>query len=65
MYVSYPVGIIFAGIAFVISYYLFGFGRLLSFVTIVMILVMLLPIILRVSRNIWINLFFKFDAEKV
>jgi len=65
MYVSYPVGIIFAGIAFVISYYLFGFGRLMSFVTIVMILVMLLPIILRVSRNIWINLFFKFDAEKV
>jgi uncharacterized protein (DUF983 family) len=65
MYVSYPVGIIFAGIAFAISFYFLEFGRLTSFIAITMILLILLPVILRLSRNIWINFFFKFDAEKV
>ena len=65
MYVSYPVGIILAGIAFIISFYFFELGRLASFILIAVILLILLPVILRVSRNIWINFFFKFDAEKV
>ena len=65
MYVSYPVGIIFAGIAFVIFFYFLEFGRLTSFIAIAVILLILLPVIVRVSRNIWINFFFKFDAEKV
>jgi uncharacterized protein (DUF983 family) len=64
MYVSYPVGIIFAAIAFVISYYLIELGRLKSFIVIALFLLILLPVILRLSRNIWINFFFKFDAEK-
>lgn len=58
MYVSYPVGIIFAGIAFFISFYFFELGRLASFIVIAVILLILLPVILRVSRNIWINFFF-------
>jgi len=65
MYVSYPVGIFFAGVAFVISYYFLEFGRFTSFLIIAIILMILLPVIVRVSRNIWINFFFKFDAEKV
>jgi uncharacterized protein (DUF983 family) len=65
MYVSYPVGIIFASITFVISFYFIELGRLTSFIVIALILLILLPVILRLSRNIWINFFFKFDVEKV
>ena len=64
MYVSYPVGIIFAGIAFVISFFILDLGRLTSFAIIIVVLLLLLPIILRLSRNIWINFFFKFDKSK-
>lgn len=65
MYVSYPVGIIFAGIAFVIFFYFFELERLTSFIAMAIIMLFLLPVILRLSRNIWINFFFRFDAEKV
>lgn len=64
MYVSYAVGIAFAVAAFVIAYFVIGLGRLHTFYTIVGTLVFLLPVILRLSRNIWINLFFKFDPKK-
>ena len=65
MYVSYPVGIIFAGIAFAIAFFLIDMGRLYSFIAISILMLLLLPIILRLSRNIWINFFFTFDKEKV
>ena len=61
MYVSYGVGIIFAAVAFLVSYLLIGFDRLATFFMICGTLVLSLPIILRLSRNIWINLFFKFN----
>jgi len=65
MYVSYPVGIIFAGVAFAVSFFLLELGRLTSFIVIAILMLLLLPVILRLSRNIWINFFFKFDKEKV
>ena len=64
MYVSYGVGIAFAVAAFIISFFLLGLGRLYSFFVIIGTLVVFLPIILRLSRNIWINFFFKYDKEK-
>jgi len=65
MYVSYPVGIIFAGIAFALCFFILDMGRLNSFIAISIFMLFLLPIILRLSRNIWINFFFKFDKTKV
>ncbi|MBT8263681.1 MAG: DUF983 domain-containing protein [Bacteroidia bacterium] len=64
MYVSYGVGIAFAVAAFIISFFLLNLGRLNSFLVITGTLVFFLPVILRLSRNIWINFFFKFDPEK-
>lgn len=64
MYVSYAVGIAFAVAAFVIAFFGFGLGRLYTFYAIVGTLVVFLPVILRLSRNIWINLFFKYDPAK-
>ena len=64
MYVSYAVGVAIAVAAFIISYFFIGMGRLESFFVIVGSLVVLMPFIQRLSRNIWVNFFFKYDPEK-
>lgn len=68
MYVSYAVGIAFAVAAFVISYLFFGASLTTTFIAIVGTLVVFAPIIMRLSRNIWINFFIHYDksmAKKV
>ena len=64
MYVSYAVGVAIGIAAFIIAYVFIGLSRFNTFLSIVAVLFLLLPVILRLSRNIWINLFFKFDKEK-
>ena len=63
MYVSYAVGIAFAVPAFVIPYFFFNVSLLNTFWIIVAALFVFLPVIVRVSRNIWVNLFFNFDNK--
>ncbi|MDY8138360.1 DUF983 domain-containing protein [Aquimarina sp. 2201CG5-10] len=65
MYVSYPVGIIFAGIAFLISYFVFDLNLIPTYLIIVLVMFISLPIILRLSRNIWISFFMSLRKEKV
>jgi uncharacterized protein (DUF983 family) len=61
MYVSYAVGIAFAVAAFIIAYELLGLSLMAAFVAIVITLIAFMPIIMRLSRNIWINLFMSYD----
>ena len=61
MYVSYAVGIAFAVAAFVISYVIFKAGIDDIFISIVGTLIVFMPIIMRLSRNIWINFFMHYD----
>ena len=63
MYVSYGVGIAFAVAAFVISYLFLGSSLLVSFIAIVLTLIAFGPIIMRLSRNIWINMFIHYDKS--
>lgn len=63
MYVSYGVGIAFAVAAFVISYLFLGSGLITAFIAIVGTLIVFGPIIMRLSRNIWINLFMHYDQS--
>ena len=63
MYVSYGVGIAFAVAAFVISFLIIGTSVLNTFIAIVGTLIVFMPIIMRVSRNIWINLFVHYDPK--
>ncbi|MEM9647299.1 MAG: DUF983 domain-containing protein [Bacteroidota bacterium] len=65
MYVSYGVGIAFASAAFVISFLILGASLVNTFIAIVLTLVVFLPIIVRLSRNIWINFFFKYEPPAV
>lgn len=64
MYVSYAVGIGFAAVAFGIAWWMLDMTLLSSFIIIVLTLIAFLPVIVRWSRNIWVNLFFKYDPEK-
>ncbi|WP_031425999.1 DUF983 domain-containing protein [Flavimarina sp. Hel_I_48] len=64
MYVSYGVGIAFAVAAFVIAHFFLGGGLMTSFIAIIGTLVLFFPFIMRLSRNIWINIFMKYDPEK-
>ena len=63
MYVSYPMGIICATVAFVISYVFFNASLNITFISIIITMVVFLPIILRLSRNIWINMFIHYDKS--
>jgi len=68
MYVSYGVGIAFAVAAFVTSNLILGASVNITFLSIVGTLVVFAPIIMRLSRNIWINFFIHYDkalAEKL
>jgi len=60
MYVSYPVGIAFAVVAFGIAHLLIGLNLLHSFFVITATMVIALPVIMRLSRNIWINFFMSY-----
>ena len=64
MYVSYAVGIAFAVAAFVIANIFLSMTPLNTFFVIVGTLVVFMPIIMRLSRNIWINFFMHYDKEK-
>jgi len=63
MYVSYAVGIAFAVAAFVVSNLFFGSSLTVAFVAIVATLVGFMPVIMRLSRNIWINFFMNYDPK--
>lgn len=64
MYVSYAVGIAFAVAAFIISYFFFGSTPFTAFWAIVVTLIVFMPVIMRWSRNIWINFFFSYDPSR-
>ncbi|WP_405329680.1 DUF983 domain-containing protein [Leeuwenhoekiella sp. LLG6367-2.1] len=64
MYVSYGVGIAFAVAAFVITHFFIGAGLVAGFISIIATLLVFAPLIMRLSRNIWINFFFNYDEKK-
>jgi uncharacterized protein (DUF983 family) len=65
MYVSYGVGIAFSVAAFVISYLFLGSTIKVSFISIIGTLLFFMPIIMRLSRNIWINIFIHYDKNTI
>jgi len=63
MYVSYAVSIAFGVAFFVITHYFLQTSLPVSFITIVVGLIALMPVIARLSRNMYINLFIHFDKD--
>ncbi|MGB5171612.1 MAG: DUF983 domain-containing protein, partial [Eudoraea sp.] len=65
MYVSYGVGIAFAVAAFVIAFLILELSLFNTFLVIVGTLVFFMPVIIRLSRNIWINIFIKYKGKSI
>jgi|SRR5690554_1142554 len=65
MYVSYGVGVAIGVAVFIISYFFLNQNEHITFLAIILALVITFPIILRVSRNIWINLFLTYDKNTI
>lgn len=63
MYVSYAVGIAFAVAAFIITHFMFQANIHYIFISIILTLIAFFPIIMRLSRNIWINFFVNYDKK--
>jgi uncharacterized protein (DUF983 family) len=63
MYVSYGVSVAFGVAAFIITYVMLEMDIQASFLAIVGTLILFFPIILRISRNIWINFFVSYDEN--
>jgi len=64
MYVSYGVGVALGVASFLIAHYFLQLGLVGAFLFIIGTILGLYPIILRLSRNIWINLFLSYDKQK-
>lgn len=65
MYVSYGVGVAISVATFIIAYFLLGFDRHYTFLAIILALAITFPIVLRISRNIWINFFMHYNKKLV
>lgn len=63
MYVSYGLNVAVGIAAFIISYVLFKSNLKIAFIAIIVSLIILFPLILRLSRNIYINMFVSYDTK--
>ena len=63
MYVSYGIGIAFSVAAFVIAFLFLGMSLVNSFIAIVATMIVFMPVIVRLSRNIWINFFISYNPK--
>ena len=61
MYVSYGLNVAIGIAAFIISYLFFNTSIKTSFIIIIATLIVSFPIVLRLSRNIYINMFVSYD----
>jgi len=64
MYVSYGVGVGIAMAAFLLGYFVFELSRWNIFLIIAFMSIFSLPVVIRLSRNIWINIFMDYNKEK-
>ena len=63
MYVSYGLGVAVSVAVFVITYFFFDMGVFSTFIAITIALIVLMPLLIRISRNIWINLFLNYKKQ--
>ena len=63
MFVSYGLGVLIGIITFLLSLYVFHANLKTSFIAIIVALILCNTLIMRLSRNIWINIFVHFDKN--
>nr|WP_314896408.1 DUF983 domain-containing protein [uncultured Flavobacterium sp.] len=63
MYVSYGLNVAVGIAAFIISFLIFGSSLKVAFISIIASLIVSFPFVLRLSRNIYINMFVSYDPK--
>ena len=63
MYVNYAIAVALFVAIFIIAKVFFGMSILASFISIVIVSLLLTPVTLRLSRIIWINIFVHYDKK--
>ena len=63
MYVSYGLNVAIGIAIFIISFVFFGSSLKVAFISIIASFIILLPFVLRWSRNIYINMFVSYDPK--
>lgn len=63
MFVSYALAVLVGIITFLITWYIFRTGLINAFIAIFVILILLMPVITRLSRNIYINIFVNYRTD--
>ena len=63
MFVSYGLGVFIGIITFLLSFFVFHADLKTSFIAIVVALILCNTVIMRWSRNIWINIFVHYDKN--
>ncbi|OCB74513.1 DUF983 domain-containing protein [Flavobacterium crassostreae] len=63
MYVSYGLNVAVGVAAFIISFVFFGTTLPTAFISIIVALIVSFPFVLRLSRNIYINMFISYDPN--
>ena len=63
MFVSYGLGVLIGIITFLVLHFVFQANLKTAFISIVVALILSNTLIMRMSRNIWINIFIHFDKN--
>lgn len=63
MYVSYGLNVAIGVAAFIVSFVILNCSLKTSFISIIAAIIVLFPLVLRWSRNIYINMFVSFDKK--
>ena len=63
MYVSYGLNVAFGVAAFITSFVIFKTSLKVAFISIIATLILSFPLVLRLSRNIYINMFVSYDEN--
>ncbi len=64
MYVGYAITVAICVLVFIVSSLIFGLNMLESFTAIFIVIVLFMPINLRLSRILWINMFIEYQVQK-
>ena len=63
MYVSYGLNVGIGIVAFIVSYVILNTSLKVAFISIIASLILSFPMVLRLSRNIYINMFVSYDED--
>jgi cation transport ATPase len=63
MYVSYALNVAMGVAAFIISYVFFNSSMKQAFIAIIISMIVAFPYVMRLSRNIYINMFVTYDEN--